>query len=196
MPEIAEIAGKLAGIISLIGFIPYIIAILRGKTKPNRAGWFIWTVLGVTLGASYYFSGAVHTIWVPVSYAIGPLIVFTLSIKYGEGGWSRFDIFCLVGAGISLVLWVIFKSPVVALVTNLIIDLLGALPTIKKAYKKPESEDKIAWIIFFIGNVTNMFAIEELSFAITAYPIYMLLVNGLITALVAWPRKKKPTSTS
>lgn len=196
MPEITEIAGKIAGIISFIAFIPYIVAILRKKTRPNRASWWIWTVLGITLGTSYYFSGAEHTIWVPVSYAVGPFIVAILSIKYGEGGWNRFDLFCLGATVISLVLWALFRTPLVALFINLFIDLLGALPTIKKTYKDPKSEDPIAWILFFCGNTCNLFAIEELRFAILAYPVYMFLVSSLIMALVVWPRNKKTKTAS
>ncbi|MBU0531580.1 hypothetical protein KJ910_03780 [Patescibacteria group bacterium] len=191
MPEFTAFVGKLAGIISLIAFVPYIVAILRRQTKPNRATWWIWTAVGLMLGSSYYFSGASHTIWVPVSYTVGPFITALLSIKYGEGGWTRFDRWCLIGAGVSLLLWVVFREPLVALTINLIIDLLGALPTIRKAYRKPEEEDRLAWLLFFLGNTCNMFAVEQWNYAIAAYPIYMFLVCGTIALLVLRPRSKK-----
>lgn len=198
MPGITEIAGKIAGLISLAAFVPYIIATLRRKTRPNRATWFIWMMLGIALGASYYFSGAGDTIWVPISYAIGPLIVFLLSIKYGEGGWNRFDLACLAGAVIGLILWAIFKNPIIALIINLLVDFAGALPTTVKAYKDPKSEDPIAWVLFLAGNTVNLFAIDQYKFAIMVYPIYMFLGSGVITALILWPkkRKKKPAITS
>lgn len=190
MLDITAISGRVAGIISLVAFIPYILAILRGKTKPNRATWWIWTVVGLMLGASYYSSGANHTIWVPISYIIGPFVIAIMSIKYGEGGWTRFDKNCLLGAGVSLVLWWIFSSPLTALIINLLIDLMGALPTIRKAYHNPESEDRTAWTLFFVGNIINLFAVETWTFAISIYPIYMFLVNGVITTLVLVRRQK------
>lgn len=189
MPEITAIAGKVAGIVSLVAFLPYIVAIMRGKTTPNRATWWIWTIVGFMLGASYYSSGANHTIWVPMSYIIGPLVTAILSIKYGEGGWTRFDRACLFGAAVSAVFWWLFSSPLVALLINLFIDFLGALPTIKKAYYKPETENKLAWTLFIIGNTTNLFAIETWSFAIAVYPIYMFFGSGTIAALVL---RRKP----
>lgn len=184
MPDITAVSGKVAGIVSFIAFLPYILAILRGQTKPNRATWWIWTIVGFMLGASYYSSGANHTIWVPVSYVVGPLIIAILSIKHGEGGWTRFDRNCLLGAGISLVLWRLFDSPLIALLINLFIDFMGALPTIRKAYNEPESEDRTAWALFFTGNTANLFAVEKWTFAISIYPIYMFLTSGLIMALV------------
>ena len=191
MPDITAVAGKVAGIISLVAFIPYILAILRGETKPNRATWWIWTVIGLMLGASYYSSGANHTIWVPVSYIIGPFAVAILSIKYGEGGWTRFDRSCLLGAGVSVVLWWMFSSPLIALLIGLFIDLMGALPTIRKAYHKPESEDRTAWTLFFAGSTANLFAVESWTFAIAVYPIYMFFGNGLITAFIFVRRNNK-----
>lgn len=192
MPDITALAGKVAGILTLASFIPYIVSILRKKTRPNRATWFIWTVVGFMCGASYYSAGASHTFWVPVSYMIGPFVTFALSLKYGEGGWTRFDRGCLAIAGASLGLWWMFGSPLIALVINLIIDFMGALPTIRKSYYEPEKEDKTAWAMGFRGNTANLFAVERWSFAIAVYPVYMFIGCGIITALVFFrPRGQK-----
>jgi hypothetical protein len=189
MPDITAVAGKVAGVISLVAFIPYVLATLRGKTRPNRASWWIWTVVGSMLGASYYSSGADHTIWVPVSYIIGPFVIAILSLKYGEGGWTRFDRACLLGAGASALMWWLFSSPLVALCINIVIDVMGALPTIRKSYREPEGEDRTAWTLFSVGNTVNLLAIEEWTFAIAVYPVYMFLTAGLITLLVLRPRR-------
>ncbi len=194
MPDITAVAGKVAGIVSLVAFVPYVLAVLRGDTTPNRATWWIWTVVGFMLGASYYSSGANHTIWVPASYIIGPFVIAILSIKYGEGGWTRFDRGCLIGAAVSLALWWIFSSPIIALLINLSIDLLGALPTIRKAYYEPNGENRTAWALFFAGNTFNLFAVERWVLVIAIYPIYMFLGSGIITTLVFWPRKERRMS--
>jgi len=184
MPDITAIAGKVAGIISLVAGIPYIIAILRGQTKPNRATWLIWFVVGCVVGVSYYSSGARDTMWVPITYIIGPFVITILSFKYGEGGWTKFDRYCLLGACASLVLWWMFNSPLIALITNLFIDFMGALPTLRKSYYEPEKENGLAWALSFLSNLVNIFAVKQWTFAIAIYPIYMIVVSGLITALV------------
>ncbi|MFA5188375.1 MAG: hypothetical protein WC460_03365 [Patescibacteria group bacterium] len=189
--NLSVIAGKLAGIISLCAFLPYIIAILRKQTKPNRASWWIWSAVGLMLGASYFSSGARNTIWVPVSYIIGPLTIAFLSIPYGEGGWNRFDRYCLIISALSIVLWISFKNPLIALLINLSMDTLGGLPTMRKSYKNPEGEDKLAWTLFSTGNLVNIFAIETIKFSIMIYPIWMFICPcGIITLLVLWPRNK------
>jgi len=157
--NLQEVVGQLAGAISLLGFVPYIIEIVQGKTRPNRATWWIWTVVGAMLCASYYASGARHTIWVPLSYVIGPLITALLALRYGEGGWNRFDRGCLGASVFSLIVWWLARAPLVAMGANISIDLLGALPTIRKAYHEPEAESLRSWTVFLLADALNLCAL-------------------------------------
>lgn len=195
MPETRALIGQVAGIVSLIGFVPYLASVLRKKTRPNRATWWIWTVVGTILCASYYASGARHSIWVPVSYMIGPLCTALVSIKYGEGGWTRFDRFCFGGAGASLLLWALSGSALVALIANITIDLLGALPTVKKAYAEPESEDRLSWTLFFVSNALNLLAVETWTIATALYPLYLFTICGIITMILLLRRGKTPATS-
>ena len=189
MPPIHEIVRQCK---RLLGQRCQPVAILRGQTRPNRATWWIWTTAGLVLAASYYFSGAETTIWVPVSYIVGPLVTALLSIRYGEGGSTRLDRGCFAGAGAGLLFWWWFNSPVVALVMTLGVDFAGAVPTIKKAYLAPHTEDRLAWALFIAGNAFNLLAVDRWEFAIAIYPVYMFLASGSIAALVLRPRPAAP----
>ena len=189
MSQFTGIFGIIAGILSFSAYIFYIFAILRGETKPSRATWFIWAVIGIILAFSYRASGAEDTVWVAVSEAIAPTIIALLAIKYGVGGTDKTDVLSFVGSLFSLVLWYIFDSAVVALVTNLAIDFFAALPTIKKTWTNPEHEDRFAWILTQTGNLINLFAIDKPIFAVIIYPAYTFIIDGIITGLLF--RKKK-----
>lgn len=184
MPFDTTIAGILAGIFSAAAYLRYIITVLRKETHPNRATWWIWTLVGFMLASSYFASGARDTMWVPLTYVIGPLVTASLSMKYGEGGWTPFDRNCLVVATLSAGVWVLTGSAMTALVTNLFVDAMGCLPTIKKAYRDPSGEDQVSWTLWFVGNMLNMFAVEEWSFELAGYPIYMFIGTGVITSVV------------
>jgi hypothetical protein len=161
--------------------------ILQGKTRPNRATWWIWTVVGAMLCASYYASGARHTIWVPVSYVLGPLVTALLSLKYGEGGSSRFDRACLGGSLLSLLAWWLARSPLLTLLANMVIDLLGALPTIRKAYAAPESESLGSWSLFLLADALNLCALGSWSVATALYPSYLFILALLLVLLMLRP---------
>lgn len=70
------------------------------------------------------------------------------------------------------------------LFANLLIDFFGLLPTIRKAYLDPKSEDRTAWSVTSLSNFLNILAVSSWTFVIGFYPVYMLLVNGLVTTLL------------
>jgi hypothetical protein len=180
--------GVISGFLSLLCFVPYIITTLQGKTKPNRATWGIWSILSIVISASYYSSGAINTIWLPIFGAIGQIIIVALSIKYGEGGFSVFDRFCLLGVAVSLLLWWQFSSPIIALMCNILIDFLGALPTIRKSYYEPETENTLTWILYLAASTLNLFALEHWSFALSAFPLYIFFINVVIVTVLLRPK--------
>jgi hypothetical protein len=180
--------GMGAGFFSILCVVPYIITILQGKTRPSRATWWIWFILSSVISLSYYSTGATTTVWLPVCGGIGQLAVGLLSLKYGEGGWSRFDRICLIGVGISLFLWWGFNAPFVALICNLIIDLLGALPTIFKSYREPEKESLVTWSLYLTGSILNLLAIEHWSITLIVFPLYIFAVNAVIVGCLLQPK--------
>lgn len=188
--EIKAVLGIIAGIITFLAYIFYIIAILKGKTRPSRTSWWIWSFVGTVLGASYYFSGAENTIWVPVAEIIGPITIAILSIWHGEGELdNKTDLICFIGSCVSLALWFIFNSPVIALITNLSVDLFAAIPTIIKSYLRPKGEDLLAWLLTVTGNALNLLAVEKYIFSIWIYPTYMFAINSFILILLFSQRR-------
>ena len=187
---ITELAGKIAGVLAVLAYIPYIYAIIRRKTSPNRATWFIWAFVSFIMLISYYLSGARSTIWLPLGYAIGSSVIAILSIRCGEGGWTIFDRSCLLGAGLSVVLGFVLKNPQVVLFTNILNDFFGMLPTIKKSYLRPHNENELAWIMFFAGSVANVVAIDNWNFSIATYPVFLFCETGTIVFLLFFsPRR-------
>lgn len=178
------IFGIIAGILSFSAYLFYIVAIIKGKTKPSRATWFIWAIEGIILAVVYRASGAEDTIWVAVSEAIAPTIIAILAIKYGIGGAEKTDIACFVGSIFSLFLWWYFDSAVIALMANLAIDFFAAIPTIKKSWQNPKEEDRFAWSLTQTGNLFNLFAIDKIIFGVIIYPVYTFIIDGVITGLL------------
>lgn len=178
-----ETLGIVAGVIAITGYIPYIISILMGKTKPNRATWFIWTIVGGLLAFSYIAEGEAHSIWLPLGYFFGPLITAILSIKYGYNEWTRLDTICISAAIISIVPWALSSSAALTLIINVLIDSAGAIPTLVKTYREPETEDLTAWGFFFVANTLQMFTITMLGVAVL-YPLYLFILATLMVTFI------------
>jgi len=192
MTDTANLLGQMAAIIVLAGYFPYIISTIRGRTRPNRATWIIWAIVTIIIAVSYAESGATSTLWVAIVNAAMSVCVALLSLKYGVGGWTPFDRACLFASLASLALWQLSGSPLTALGINVLVDAIGALPTIRKAYYEPETEDRLTWVLYLIGYTVNLAAVDAWNLAIAAYPAYLFCLCAVMVWLLFLRGNKKP----
>jgi hypothetical protein len=188
MHLIQTIIGIVAGVIAFASYLPYIISILRGKTKPSRATMAIWVVVDSVIAASYIASGARTTVFTAVAYAVMQVIILGLAIKHGMGGRSWLDVACITGAIIGMVAWFITKNAPTALFIATFVELLGFVPTIKKAYLYPDTEDTLAWVMAFLAATLNLIAIDSFSPQISVYPIAIFLGEVLVVSPLLFPK--------
>lgn len=188
MPTYQSIAGITAGILAVVAFAPYIVGILQRKTHPNRASFAIWSAISVLSAASYLASGAHDSAWITLSYAVLEPTVLLLALRYGVGGFSKLDVLCLASAGAGVVLWLTTHNPHLALYASIIAECIGYIPTIKKSYLWPSSENKASWVIGLAGTIVNLTAISGFDPAIWSYPVAIFLADGAIVALLLFPK--------
>ncbi len=183
-----SIVGMTSGIVLLLANIPYIISIRRGDTRPNLVTWGVWTTIGVILLGSYQAIGATHTRWLLIAQVVSQFAITVFAFKYSRGKWQRIDCICLAGAGVSLVLWWLSGAPLVALLMNTAMDLLGAVPTIHKIYLDPTSEDLGFWMMSSLAAVLNLFAIENFALSFIVFPLYLFGLHILVLTLLTRPQ--------
>ncbi len=185
MTDIGNIAGTITAIVSVLSYIPYIVSVIKKQTTPNRATWFIWFASAVLLYVSYAETGANHQqLLLPLSYVIGEGVVALLSIKFGEGGWSTLDRFSITCSAIMLILSFYFVNPVIVFMAIVLVDFFGTIPTLKKSFQRPWSENKSAWLLVFAATTVNLFTISSIRFVLLLYPLYMFITNGIIAIFV------------
>jgi hypothetical protein len=192
--------GQIAGILALLQIIPYIVSILRGNTKPERATYLIWFIIDAMTISSYIAVGARTTIWAGVAFTISKVIILGLSIKRGMGGFSKFDITCLFLALVGIIIWVSTKNALLTLYFGTLVILIGYLPTIKKAYFLPRTENKLSWLMCTFASILNLFALTTLMPSISLLPISGAAADIVVVYLLLFPasrakivkRKKRP----
>lgn len=172
----------LSGVVFVIGFIPYIRAILRAETKPAKATWMIWTMLNLIMIAGMYAKNALNGQIVGIT--IGAMIVAILGLMYGKPGWSWLDKFCLGGAALAVILWQTFDSPTTGIVTSCAASLVGAIPTFVNAYERPQDENKVAWTLYWVSCVMAVFATPSWSLVDAAQPLTFFTIESIVMALL------------
>lgn len=179
----------ISAILSIIMIIPYVVDIFKKTTKPERASWLIWTVLGLIAFFSQLAKGATDSLWLTGAQTISVLIVFILSIKYGVGGLNKQDIKALIAAGIGLLLWAITKEALYALFIVITIDFIGVFLTTIKAYKDPKSETTSTWLISGTSGIFGALAVGSFNLVLLLYPVYIIIANYTVVAAIILGKK-------
>ena len=184
------IIGYLSGVVLFIGLVFYLVAIYKGKASSNRVTWGVWILVNALFCASYYASvGLVASIWVPLVYLVGTLLIFIFLLRYGKPGyWEWSDKAALIGVFIILIFWFIFRSPLATLTFTLLIDIIGAIPLIHTVWKDPKTDYGPAWYLGFIANALNLFAVEKWDYANAIYPVYLTILTLTVSLLIAFPK--------
>jgi hypothetical protein len=179
---VKEIISVLAGILSIVSYIPYILAILRKQTKPAKASWIIWACLDTIVFAGMISAKTVNGQMMGV--VAGVWIIAALSLKYGIPGWTRLDKICLCGAGIGIAVWQIFSSPVLGIVISLGMNCVGSIPTFVSAWKDPSRENKLAWTMAFVVSAITVVIIPRWTLADASQPFVFLALQTVIMYLL------------
>ena len=185
-----EILGGVSGLLIALSCIPYIRDILLLKTRPQRMTWFIWMVL---LTIAFFAQVSKGGTWSLITTGIewlGVVVIFILSIKNGMGGATKLDKMALAGAGIGLILWYLTNEPFYALIITILIDFIAGMLTILKAYKEPETETFIAYMICGTGGLLGTLAVGKLNLSLIIFPLWICLFNYAIGITVLIGRKK------
>lgn len=172
----------ISALLFAIAFFPYIRSILRGQTKPSKASWLIWASLDIITIIGMYYKDAVNG--QIITAVVGGCIVFALSLHYGTPGWTKLDKWCIAGAVLGVVLWLVFNEPVFGIVVSNAVMFIGSFPTFRTAWIDPSKEDKKAWTIFWLSCVAQMFAIPAFTFADVTQPLTFFVVESIMMYLI------------
>jgi len=179
-----DVLSVVAAIIMLLSTIPYIVDIVKGKTKPNIVTWFVWSVL-IGIGAAALFAeNQVPAALLLLGDGIATFAVVLFGLKHGKAKLDAFDAGCFIGAIVGLILWLIFDSPMIAVVATIVIDLIGTMPTIRHSWFHPEEETVITFALGVIATTLTLISLPSYEFAAWIYPAYLLLSNGLLVVTI------------
>lgn len=180
----------IAGVLFVVGYVPYAIAVIRRRAVPTRSTRIVAWVNNLMTVASMFAKDALNLL--AVGAVVGSTIILALSFKYGDKRWSAFDTLCLAGAGVGAVAWV-FGDAAYALIATQISGFIGMFPTFRNVWRDPDSEDRVAYGIFGIATVLMLIALPAWSFLHALQPVKVAIVIGAVNALI-WFRPRKPKS--
>jgi hypothetical protein len=175
--------GEFSMLLGMVGAVPYIWQIVRGRVRPERSTWFVWSLILALALWSYRSSGASDSMWFLVGDFVVTVVIFFLSLWRGAGGWTRLDVGCMAIAGVSLLLWQLSSVPLFSLWGVLIADATAMVPTLIKSLHDPQSESATTYAFSSVAALCGFLAVAEWNMVLLFYPFYLFVAN-FTTALV------------
>lgn len=186
-----EFLGIITVALSIIGHIPYILDIFKGKTKPHVFTWLIWSIVTTIAFIGQWTTGGGAGSWGTGMTVIITILITFLSFKYGSKDITTSDKFFFTGALISIIPWLITKDILLSVIIATLIDIFAYLPTIRKTLKNPETETLFTYIINVLRHGISITALQNYAITTYLYPSALLLMNIVMTMIIAPSRLHK-----
>ncbi len=189
MNEISVVTlAVLAVLLEIIGTFPYVRDIIRHKTKPERATWWVWLALLVVALVAQIQAGATWSLALTLMAIITVGLIAVLSLWYGYGSFHRRDTLALVIAAAGLAVAQLVHSPLVALLVVIVVDLVGVWLTAVKTWVAPHTETLISWQLAVAAAICSTLAVGKWDGLQLLYPAYNVLADGAIVVIMMYRR--------
>jgi hypothetical protein len=176
----------LGALINLQGSLSYVVATLKGETKPNRVTWFLWALAPLVAFSAEIGQGVGVQSLMTFMVGFGPLMIFIASFINKKSFWNitRLDIVCGVLSVLALVLWWITRSGDVAIIFSILADIAAGIPTLLKAYGKPETENAGVFRNGALSAAITLLTIKNWTIGHYAFPLYIFVICLILYSLI------------
>lgn len=178
--------GILSSIAILIGGLPYLNDIRLKRIKPHILSWLGWGFITAIGAFAMLAEGSTWAVALIFANTVMCILIALAAIVTRTGVWSTgMQDYVFFGVGlIGIVLWQTLNMPILALICAVLADLSFGIPTIIKTLKDPSSETPFAWVMSVIAEIFGLFALSNLSFHETVYPIYLFIYDSTIVLII------------
>jgi hypothetical protein len=179
-----EFLGILAIALSFFSAVPYILDILKGKTKPHLFTYIVWTIVTTLAFLGQLTAGAGPGAWTTGAMAFLTLCILIASIKHSTKDITKLDIFFFVTSLLAIIPWLLTKDPTISVVIATFIDVCAFFPTIRKTFSDPNSETLVSWILNLIRHPLAILATTNIVLATYIYPASLFVMNAVVVYVI------------
>lgn len=185
-----EALGIIAVVITFVGYAPYVLDTIKGKTRPHIFSWFTWGFVTFIIFALQVLGHGGAGTYTTLATAILCSGIFILGLRNGKKDITKFDTVTFVISLIATGIWIFAKQPVISTLLIVTINTLANLPTIRKSWKDPHSETLFTWEMGAVRNFLGLLALQSYSLLTWLYPVTNLIINIIESSLLIYRRKQ------
>lgn len=178
-----------AVIFAIIGNVPYLRDVIKGKVKPHPYTWLVWSLVSAVTFFGQVVKGAgIGAIPTGVAEAF-TIIIFFFSLRYGFKNIIRRDTYFLIFALLGIIPWILTKDPTISVIIVVSIDFIAFIPTLRKTWLYPSTENPLLYSMNVLRHALTLFSLQAYNIATTLHSIVMIITNSFMTWLLLRHRK-------
>ncbi len=179
----------IASILAIIGNVPYLMDIVKGRVKPHPYTWFVWSIVSCIIFFGQIAKGAGIGALPTAASEIFTILIFFFSIRYGFKDIKKIDTVFLIISLVGLIPWIITKDPTISVIIAVSVDILAFIPSLRKTWHEPSTETPILYSMNVFRHILMLASLQAYNIATMLHSIVMITSNTLMTFLIL--RKKK-----
>lgn len=191
-----QIIGIVSGLLIITASIPYMIDIVRGRTKPQRMAWVIFLTLSAISFFAQITEGATGSLWFALVMFVQAIMIFFLTMKFGVGGHSKIDIISLLLSLLILAVWGLTQSAALAIICTVSVNTIGKVLVAIKCYKQPNTEYLPTWVISFMASTLAVISVGSLDWILMLPALQNAVTVGMIALVIISRRTLLPSQNS
>ncbi len=173
--------------IQTFGGVGYLIDTIKGRVRPNKVGWLLWSIAPLIAFFAMIKQGVGAEAWTTFIVGFIPLLVFAASFVNKKAYWeiTKLDYICGALSVLGLILWMVTRVGNIAIIFSIMADGLASFLTIHKSYKEPESESHLVYTLGIVNAAIGLLVIKDWNFQNYAFNLYLLFVSSFMSILIA-----------
>jgi hypothetical protein len=190
MLSLQDILGIIAILLGVVAYAFYIRGIVQGKVKPHAFSWGVWGLLTGIAFLAQLAGGGGPGAWVTGFTAICSFAFVIVGLTKSSRVYiNKSDWVFLAVALATIPIWYFSGDPLWSVLIITITDACAFIPTFRKAYNHPDTENARTYALSGIKFVPGLFALQTFSVTTALYPASLVLMNLLFVVMLLWRRK-------
>ncbi|WP_219996266.1 hypothetical protein [Nocardioides humi] len=159
---------------------------MKGQVRPNLVTWTLWAAAPMIGFSAQLDSGVGWPAVMTLAAGLGPVLVIATSVicRDHRARVGVFDMGCGIIAVAALAVWLGLGDAPLAVLFAVAADAIAALPTVAKAWRFPESENTVFYVLVAIGASITLMTISSWAPQAWAFAAYQLTICVFLVLLL------------
>jgi hypothetical protein len=187
---IKVILSSIAVVLTFIGYFPYIRSVIKKQTKPHLFTWFIWLFDDCVIFALQVINGAgIGALFLLATVMLSIIVIFLTIRNKEKQDIMKLDLVFAILAISAFILWIFVKQPLISTLLIVTVDIFAILPTIRKSWNKPHTENVSFYAINMMRFGFALAALQKYSLITMFYLTVWFFGSGLFSLMLIIRRK-------